>query len=216
MIGGILTILLGSVLGWLCGHLAVLIPTRDRKSLRVDLLEISSAPRTEHCLGVLLGVCSLGLIYLLDASVTEILITGIFLLVLIPTLIIDLFYHLIYPVLTLIGFVLGLALNPIGDSAGFVGSLAGASLATLAFLGLFLLGRLLFGVEALGFGDVLLAGMIGSMVGLGQIVATLFLSTLVTGLAAVVLLLMRRKGRRDYIPMGSGICLATILVLVVR
>ncbi len=114
------------------------------------------------------------------------------------------------------GVLLGVTLNPLGGDIGVTSSLLAALLATLAFLGLFLLGRFLFGVEALGSGDVFLAAMIGAMVGTEFVWTALFLGSIFGALASLVLLVARSHGRRDYIPFGTGMCLAAILVLAVR
>ncbi len=56
--------------------------------------------------------------------------------------------------------------------------------------------------------------MIGAMVGFPLVVGTLFIGSVLGALAGGLLLIIRRRGRRDYIPFGSGMCLATMLMLV--
>ena len=214
--GVVVALLVGGGLGWLAGHLAVLIPSNRWNSLPVALAALSTERRLEHYLGALLGALGFGLAYLVDASISDIAVKGILMLLLISMLIIDLRHHLVYPLMALAGFLAGLVLNPLVGELSWWNGLLAAFLAALAFLGLFVVGRLLFRVEALGFGDVLLAGMIGSMVGLELVASTLFLGILISGLASAALLVMRLKGRQDFVPFGSGMCLAAILVLVIR
>ncbi|MDP9379288.1 MAG: A24 family peptidase [Chloroflexota bacterium] len=216
MTGVAITALLGGMLGWLLGQVAITVPTIGLSSLPSAFTEFTTRPRAEHWVGVVVGASGLSLAYLLQGMTSDLLITSIFMIILVPTLIIDLRHHLVYPLMPLSGFLLGLVLNPIGDRVSFGDSLLGGLLGALAFLGLFLLGRLLFHVDALGFGDVLLAGMIGAMVGLGFVWAALFLGSLFGAFASIGLLLTRRMGRRDFIPFGSGMCLAAILVLAVQ
>ncbi len=214
--GGVLGILLGAVLGWLSGHVAVLVPSGRSVSRFWRLSPLQDWMRIEHLLGALLGAAALGLNYRLNASVADFVVTSIFALLLIAILLIDLRHHLVYPLMPLTGVLLGVVLNPIGGDIGATSSLLATLLATLAFLGLFLLGKFLFGVEALGSGDVFLAAMIGAMVGTEFVWAALFLGSIFGAVASLVLLVARSHGRRDYIPFGTGMCLAAILVLAVR
>ncbi len=214
--GVFLALLLGCALGWLSGHVAVLVPSGRFAPRYWRLSGVKNGMNLEHLLGALLGAAAVGLAYRLSASVADFLVTCVFVLLLIAILLIDLRHHLVYPLMPLAGVLLGLALNPVGGSAGFSSSLVAALLAALAFLGLFLLGKLLFGVEALGSGDVFLAAMIGAMVGAEFVWAALFLGSIFGAVASLVLLLARSHGRRDYIPFGTGMCLAAILVLVAR
>ncbi len=170
----------------------------------------------EHLLGALLGAAAIRLTYRLNASVADVVVTSIFAILLIAILLIDLRHHLVYPLMPLAGVLLGVVLNPLGGDIGVTSSLLAALLATLAFLGLFLLGKLLFGVEALGSGDVFLAAMIGAMVGMEFVWTALFLGSIFGAVASLALLVARSHGRRDYIPFGTGMCLAAILVLAVR
>ncbi len=209
-------ILLGCILGWLAGHVAVLVPSGRPASKYRRLTRLQDLMGMEHLLGALLGAVALGLNYRLNASVADFLVTSIFALLLIAILLIDLRHHLVYPLMPLAGVLLGVVLNPLGGDIGVTSSLLAALLATLAFLGLFLLGKFLFGVEALGSGDVFLAAMIGAMVGMEFVWTALFLGSIFGAVASLVLLVARSHGRRDYIPFGTGMCLAAILVLAVR
>ncbi len=209
-------ILLGCILGWLAGHVAVLVPSGRPASRYWRLAGLQDLMGMEHLLGALLAAAALGLNYRLNASFADFLVTSIFALLLIAILLIDLRHHLVYPLMPVAGVLLGVTLNPLGGDIGVTSSLLAALLATLAFLGLFLLGRFLFGVEALGSCDVFLAAMIGAMVGTEFVWTALFLGSIFGALASLVLLVARSHGRRDYIPFGTGMCLAAILVLAVR
>ncbi len=82
--------------------------TRLRAGLRVWSpsvgTDLRSDQRQEHYLGGLLGGLGLLLTYLLRSSSTDLVVTSVFLVVLIPVLIIDLRHHLMYSVMTLVGF----------------------------------------------------------------------------------------------------------------
>lgn len=91
---------------------------------------------------------------------------------------------------------------------------AGGALAFALFLSFYGLGRCLFGRDALGPGDVKLAGLIGVMLGLELLPYALALGILAAGAAAAVLLLTGRARRGDAIPYGHFLALAGVASLV--
>lgn len=216
MIGTALWATVGAALGWAGGHLALLVPAGRLSPLSGALAGLRRERRLEHQLGAVLAAVSLGLAYNYRSSTADIFVTAAFLLLLIPILIIDLRHHLVYPLMPIAGFFVGLVLNPIAGEVTSTSSMYGGVAGALAFLALFLIGLVLFRVQALGFGDVLLAGMIGGMVGLEHVLNALFLGTMLGAVAAIVLLAIKRKGTQDYLPFGSGMCLAAMAILIVR
>ena len=65
-----------------------------------------------------------------------------------------------------------------------------------------------------GAGDVKLAALLGAMLGFPQIVAGLALGYILGGIAAVVLLALRIKSRKDPIPFGPALVIGTALVVL--
>ena len=65
-----------------------------------------------------------------------------------------------------------------------------------------------------GAGDVKLAALLGAMLGFPQIVAGLALGYIFGGIAAVVLLALRIKSRKDPIPFGPALVIGTALVVL--
>ena len=216
MIGIPLALLAGAALGWLSGHMALVVPAGGWGVAAFTPARLRARREPEHLLGAVLGTVGLALAYVYRDSWPDLLVTSLFLLLLISILIIDLRHHLVYPAMPLLGFVTALPLNPIGGEASFPSALYGGVAGAAAFFLLFLLGLLLFRVQALGFGDVLLALMIGAMVGLPLTPAALLLGTVLGALGSLALLAFRRKGLGDYIPFGSGMCLAAMVVIVLR
>lgn len=212
--GIILAVSLGALLGWIAGHVAVVVPEGRWRSF--SLADLLVGRQMEHKLGALLLAAGSGAAFATRSSLTDWVVTVGFLLLLTSLLLIDLRHHLVFPVMTLVGFVAALVLNPLAGEETFLSSLVGGLAGAGGFFLLFLLGLLIFRVQALGFGDVLLALMIGAMTGFRLMPGTLMLGTLLSAGASVGLLLLGRKGRRDYIPFGSGMCLAAIIVLVLR
>jgi leader peptidase (prepilin peptidase) / N-methyltransferase len=97
-----------------------------------------------------------------------------------------------------------------------VNALVGAVVAGGFFFLAYILARIIFPniEEPLGTGDILLALMMGLMLGFPNIVGALLVGPLLAGAAAILLLLMRRSKMGDFMPYGVALCAATILFLV--
>ncbi len=63
-------------------------------------------------------------------------------------------------------------------------------------------------------GDVVLAGLLGLMVGFPLVFIALFLSILAGGIVAAALLISRRKKRREMMPFGPFLCLGGMVTLL--
>lgn len=72
--------------------------------------------------------------------------------------------------------------------------LGGGLAAFVLFFGLFVLGRVLYGRGALGFGDVKLAGVIGLMTGYPGVLSALTVGAVLGAVAALFLIATRRAG----------------------
>jgi leader peptidase (prepilin peptidase)/N-methyltransferase len=88
-------------------------------------------------------------------------------------------------------------------------ALIGGALGFGVFFLLALLGR-----GAMGLGDVKLAGVIGLMTGYPLVVAALAIGILLGGVAAIVLLVTRRAGRKGTMAYAPYLALGTIIVLL--
>lgn len=92
-------------------------------------------------------------------------------------------------------------------------SLAGLVLGTLIGGGLFLL-IAVAGRGAMGMGDVKLAAALGAVLGYPAVLSGLFAGIIAGGLAALLLILTRRIGRKDYMAYGPYLALGAILILM--
>lgn len=101
-------------------------------------------------------------------------------------------------------------------SGDLLPAVLGATLAGAIFLVLYALGRRLYGAEALGMGDVKLAGLIGAIAGLPLMFYALALGILLAGVAAAGLLLTRRARRGDTLPYGAFMALAAVGLLILN
>jgi prepilin signal peptidase PulO-like enzyme (type II secretory pathway) len=66
----------------------------------------------------------------------------------------------------------------------------------------------------MAFGDVKLAALIGMMTGFPIVLVALFIGVIGGGLVAGILLLTRRRGRKDPMPFGPFLCLGGIAALL--
>jgi len=109
--------------------------------------------------------------------------------------------------LTYPGMVAGLILSLL--TIGLRSSLSG-----LLLYGCFLLATALISRGGMGGGDVKMAGLIGSFLGWPGSIAALFLSSLLGGIWAVVLLLSKQATRKSAIKFGPFLSLGAWLVFV--
>jgi leader peptidase (prepilin peptidase)/N-methyltransferase len=68
--------------------------------------------------------------------------------------------------------------------------------------------------RGMGMGDVKLAGLIGLVTGFPLGLVALFIGIFAGGLAAVALLVMRMKGRKDVVPYGTFLAIGPIITLL--
>ena len=68
--------------------------------------------------------------------------------------------------------------------------------------------------RGMGAGDVKMAGLIGLVTGFPLVLIALFIGIVVGGLVAIMLLLFRKKGRKDLIPYGTFLALGPIVTLL--
>ncbi|MBR3152726.1 MAG: prepilin peptidase [Clostridia bacterium] len=110
-------------------------------------------------------------------------------------------------------FLIGI-LNPNGTSLAInrvLGLFAGGGI----FLAITLIGGLLAGKEAMGFGDVKFMGVLGLFFGLKNIVILAVISFLVGAVFSVGLLVLKIKKTDEYIPFGPFIVIAAFITIFV-
>jgi len=96
---------------------------------------------------------------------------------------------------------------------GLVNSLTGAVIGAVFILIPYLLALVIYKKEAMGQGDIKMAALIGLVVGARLVLASLLIGTLLGGLVAVSLLMLKAKGRKDPLPFGSFLAVSTIITL---
>jgi leader peptidase (prepilin peptidase)/N-methyltransferase len=133
--------------------------------------------------------------------------------VLIAIAMIDLNHQLIlnkivYPV-SIIALIVNLFVPDIFSIHNFLFGLLGAA---VGFLILFLPAIIIR--KGMGWGDVKMAGMIGLMVGFPNVIVAVFGGIILGGLVAIILLASRKKTRKEGIPFGPYLSLATIVTML--
>ena len=93
----------------------------------------------------------------------------------------------------------------------FLGMLAGGGI----FLLITLVGGLIYGKEAMGFGDVKLMGALGLFFGLSNIIIITLVSFLIGAVLSIGLLATKIKKSDEYIPFGPFIVIATYISMFV-
>jgi len=93
----------------------------------------------------------------------------------------------------------------------FFGMMAGAGI----FLLITLIGGLIAGKEAMGFGDVKLMGALGIFFGLPNIIMITLMSFLIGAVLSIILLLTKLRKTDEYIPFGPFIVIAAFIAMVV-
>ena len=142
------------------------------------------------------------------------LITGIYILVLILILLVDLQQRRILNAIALPATLLALVVGLIDGRESFLLALLGALAGFLFFYLLYWVGGKFYGRGALGFGDVKLAMLLGAMLGLQYVWPALLLGILLAGLTSILLLVTGRAGLRTSLPYGVFLAGAGIIVLV--
>lgn len=120
--------------------------------------------------------------------------------------------------LTLTLFEIGLIFAFIEGSMSFsmmLDKLLGLAIGGGIFLIITLIGGLIAGKEAMGFGDVKLMGAIGIIFGAYNIVIISILSFLLAAVISIILIVSKKKKTNEYIPFGPFIVIATLMVILV-
>jgi len=121
----------------------------------------------------------------------------------------DLSHRIIPNVVSIPGIILGLIIN----SSNFKNVLFGV-LICAAILWIFRqIGLLIKRKEMMGWGDIKLAGMIGAFLGLGNGVLALFLGVCLGVFLWTLLISLKLKTRKEYIPFGAFLSAGSVIAV---
>jgi leader peptidase (prepilin peptidase)/N-methyltransferase len=127
---------------------------------------------------------------------------------------VDLEHHLILDVATYPAIAALVTVALLFDHKALAAMLFGVALCGGLFLLLYGLGFLLYRQEALGFGDVKLAVLVGLVVGWPAVGTAIVLTALLGAAFSVLLLGLGAATRRSFIPFGIFLCAGAVLTLL--
>lgn len=128
--------------------------------------------------------------------------------------VIDLNTQLILNKMTYPACVFALATVPLRDELNYIESVSGNILIGGAFGFFLLLMIVILSRGGMGIGDVKMAALMGFALGFPHIMVGLFVGIMAGGVAAVMLLAMKRKGRKQAIPFGPFLAIGFMSALI--
>jgi prepilin signal peptidase PulO-like enzyme (type II secretory pathway) len=144
----------------------------------------------------------------------DLIIYSVYIAILILIIVIDAEHRLVLHVVTFPTMAFALAASYPLDDMTVKLALVGGLVGFVLFFLVYLLGQRLFGVGALGFGDVTLATTLGFMLGFHRIFFALVLGILLAGLWSILGLLTGRIDRRSYFAYGPFLAVAGIVMII--
>lgn len=149
------------------------------------------------------------------------LVNAFYIFLLSAIALIDWRYRLIFPVMIWFGCAVGVVVALVSGSHretelpdGLGSVLGGALFCGGIFYLVYLIAYAIYKRRALGFGDVLLAILIGVTLGMPRAASAIFLGALLGGVVALGFLLFGGKKWRDFVPYGTTLCLGVILIII--
>ena len=97
----------------------------------------------------------------------------------------------------------------------FINNMLGMIVGGGIFLIITLIGGLIAGKDAMGFGDVKLMGALGLFVGWVEIIMISVIAFLLAAIVSIVILISRKKKADEYIPFGPFIVIGALIVVFV-
>jgi hypothetical protein len=210
------TALLAGLVGWCLGFVSAW--ATDFLQAKDDLPLATHGPLVRD-LGVQASCAAIWVLaaLVLDGPWWRWVAAGLISVPLLQVAVTDLRHRYLYTYVGAVGIVLGIGLGWAvhgGEWSNWWYGLAGAAGGLVSFLGIYLIGRLLYrGEEPLARGDITIATMIGASAGACTVTA-LVLGVLFSGVFAIGVLIVRRS-RHVFLPYGPGLCLGGLITLFV-
>lgn len=218
VLAGIIGIIVGSFINW-CNYAM----PKDIKVLSKEILQKSKKVKINYILPITIAVLYIVLVYFFGIHKSfyanlNLIKFALLLPMLLSALVIDYKHQIIPNRLNLTMFEVGLLLTFIYGIVNIniakdmlLGMLAGGGI----FLIITLLGGLIAGKEAMGFGDVKLMGALGLYFGLSGIIVISLIAFLLGAIISIILLATKIKKTDEYIPFGPFIVIAAIITIFV-
>ena len=219
VVAAILGLIVGQLVDWLNKRLP-----ENKKVLSKDFfIENKMNFKPNYILMLITAVIYVGLVYKFGIQETivanlDIIKYAILTPLILSAFIIDYKMQIIPNRLNLAIFEIGIIftfLYGLSDIAISINMLLGMLAGGGIFLLITLLGGLVYGKEAMGFGDVKLMGALGLFFGLSNIIIITLVSFLIGAILSVGLLATKIKKSDEYIPFGPFIVIATFISIYV-
>jgi leader peptidase (prepilin peptidase) / N-methyltransferase len=137
---------------------------------------------------------------------------------LIAIAIIDLKDGLIFPAIVfpvaLVALIVNFFIPKLYSVHNLLFGLIGAAFGSVFILAALLLSLVMLKREGMGSGDVMLAAMMGFMVGFPNIIVALFCGIVIGGVSAIFLVITKKKSKKETIPFGECLAIGTIITLL--
>jgi prepilin signal peptidase PulO-like enzyme (type II secretory pathway) len=179
---------------------------------RLEGLEPGSRPWQAYGPSVLAGLLFALFGWRLGAT-PLLLIRSVWILVLVQIIFFDLEHHLILDRVLLPAALAALVLSVVTPNLGWVSALLTGLGTGLVFLAIAAFGALLFHAEAMGMGDVKFSVFMGLVLGLRPTLTAVFVGVILAGVAALGLVLLRRRTMRDSIAYGPFLAAGALAAL---
>lgn len=131
---------------------------------------------------------------------------------------IDYKLHIIPNRLNLTIFEIGLIIAVIGGISDInfaINAIEGMLVGGGTFFVITLIGGLIAGKEAMGYGDVKFMASLGLYFGFASMVSIIFMSFLIGAILSIILIILRRKKASEYIPFGPFIVISCYIAIFV-
>lgn len=218
VLAGIIGIIVGSFINW-CNYAM----PKDIKVLSKEIFQKSKKVKVNYIIPIIIAMLYIVLVYFFGIHKNfyenlNLIKFALLLPMLISALVVDYKHQIIPNRLNLTMFEIGLILTFIYGIVNIniakdmlFGMLVGGGI----FLAITLLGGLIAGKEAMGFGDVKLMGALGLYFGLSGIIVISLIAFLLGAIISVILLATKIKKTDEYIPFGPFIVIAAIITIFV-
>lgn len=219
----ILYYVLFGVIGMLVGQFIDWINRRLPERKKVFTLEIFKELKLNYPLMILNAVIYILILYIFgmqkgfsdNINLYKYLILSP---MLISAFCIDYKLHIIPNRLNLTMFEFGLLISVIGGISDInfaINALEGMLVGGITFFAITLIGGLIAGKEAMGYGDVKFMAALGLYFGFANMIAIIFMSFLIGAILSIVLIITKRKKASEYIPFGPFIVIACYISMFI-
>lgn len=218
VIAAIIGAILGGFINW-CNYRL----SENKKVFSKDMLDKAKRIKPNYILIIIMSLLYILLVYFFGINTgfyenLNLIKFALLIPMLISALMIDYKLQIIPNRLNLTMFEVGLLLTFLYGTANIniavnmlLGMIAGAGI----FLVITLLGGLIAGKEAMGFGDVKLMGALGLYFGISGIIVISLIAFLLGAIISIFLIATKIRKADEYIPFGPFIVVAALIVLFV-